>query len=77
MVQWLELKTLNQAIRDQISVEPKFIFICNKTNILKSFKSLQLAHYYLFNNNAVRFYGVIVSTQDSESCDPSSCLGRT
>ena len=61
MVQWLELKTLNQAIRDQISVEPKFILICNKTNILKSFKSLQLAHYYLFNNNAVRFYGVMVT----------------
>ena len=77
MVQWIELKTLNQAIRDQISVEPKFILICNKTNILKSFKSLQLAHYYLFNNNAVRFYGVMVSTQDSESCDPSSSLGRT
>ena len=24
-----------------------------------------------------RFYGVTVSTQDSESCDPSSNLGRT
>ena len=24
-----------------------------------------------------RFYGVMVSTQDSESCDPSSNLGRT
>ena len=24
-----------------------------------------------------RFYGVMVSTQDSESCDPSSSLGRT
>ena len=23
------------------------------------------------------FYGVMVSTQDSESCDPSSNLGRT
>ena len=23
------------------------------------------------------FYGVMVSTQDSESCDPSSSLGRT
>ena len=26
---------------------------------------------------APRFYGVMVSTQDSESCDPSSNLGRT
>ena len=77
MVQWLDLETLNQAIRDQISVEPKFIIICNETNILKSFKSLQLAQFYLFINNAVRFYGVMVSTQDSESCDPSSSLGRT
>ena len=25
----------------------------------------------------LRFYGVMVSTQDSESCDPSSNLGRT
>ena len=25
----------------------------------------------------IRFYGVMVSTQDSESCDPSSNLGRT
>ena len=24
-----------------------------------------------------RFHGVMVSTQDSESCDPSSNLGRT
>ena len=45
MVQWLELETMNQAIRDQISVEPKFILICNETNILKSFKSLQLVKY--------------------------------
>ena len=77
MVQWLDLEILNQAIRDQISVEPKFIIICNETNILKSFKSLQLARFYLFINSAVRFYGVMVSTQDSESCDPSSSLGRT
>ena len=27
--------------------------------------------------NSSRFYGVMVSTQDSESCDPSSNLGRT
>ena len=77
MVHWLELETLYQAIRDQISVEPEFILICNETNILKSFKSLQLAQFYLFINNAVRFYGVMVSTQGSESCDPSSILGRT
>ena len=77
MVKWLELETLNQAIRDQISVEPNFILICNETNILKSFKSLQLAQFYLFDNYAVRFYGVMVSTQDSESCYPSSSLGRT
>ena len=77
MVQWLELETLYQAIRDQISVEPKFILICNETKILKSFKSLQLAQFYLFNNYEVRFYGVMVSTQDSESCYPSSTLGRT
>ena len=77
MVQWLEVETLNQAIRDQISVEPKYILIWNETNILKSFKSLQLAQFYLFNNNAVRFYGVMIGTQDSESCDPSSILGRT
>ena len=48
MVQWLELETLYQAIRDQISVEPKFILICNETNILKFLKSLQLAQFYLF-----------------------------
>ena len=77
MVQWLEVETLNKVIRDQISVEPRFILICNETNILKSFKSLQLAQFYLFINNAVRFYGVMVSTQDSESCVPSSGLGRT
>ena len=77
MMQWLELETLNQAIRDQISVESKFILICNERNILKSFKSLQLAQFYLFINYAVRFYGVMVSTQDTESCDPSSSLGRT
>ena len=77
MVQWLEVETLIKAIRDQISVEPKFILICNETNILKSFKSLQLAQLYLFNSNAVRFYGVMVGTQDSESCNPSSSLSRT
>ena len=77
MVQWLDLDTLNQAIRDQISVEPKFIIICNETNISKSFKSLQLAQFYLFIDNGVRFYGVMVTTEDSESCDPSSSLGRT
>ena len=27
--------------------------------------------------SGTRFYGVMVSTQDSESCDPSSSLGRT
>ena len=70
MVQWVELQTLNTAIRDQISVEPEFISICNETNILKPFKSLQLAQFYLFNSYAIRFYGVMVSTQDSESCDP-------
>ena len=62
MVQWVDLETLNTAIRDQISVEPKFISIWNETNILKPFKSLQLAQFYLFNNYAVRFYGVMVST---------------
>ena len=77
MVQWLELETLNQAIRDQISIEPEFILICNETNILESFKSLQLPQFYLFNIYAVRFYGVMVSTQDSECCYPSSSLGRT
>ena len=77
MVQWLELETLNKAIRDQISVEPKFIIICNETNFLKCFKSLQLAQFYLFIDNGLRFYSVIVSTQDSESCDPSSSLGKT
>ena len=77
MVQWLELETLNQAIPGQISVEPKFMIICNETNILKSFKSLQLAQFYLFNNYAVRFYEVMVSTQESEYCYPSSTLGRT
>ena len=71
MVQGLELLTQNQAIRDQISVELKFILICDETNISKSFKSLQLAQFYLFNKYAVRFNGVMVSTQDSESCDPS------
>ena len=77
MVQWLELGTLNQAIRDQISVEHNFILICNETNILKCFKSLQLAQFYLFNKYGVRFYGVMVSTQDSESSYPRSNLGRT
>ena len=77
MVKWLELGTQNQAIRDQISVEPNFILICNETNILKSFKSLQLAQFYLLNKYAVRFYVVMVSTQDSESSYPSSSLGRT
>ena len=59
MVQWLDLETFNQAIRDEISVEPKFIIICNETNILKSFKSLQLAQFYLFINYAVWSYGVM------------------
>ena len=59
MVKWLELETLNQAIRDQISVESNFIIICNETNILKSFKSLQLAQFYLFINYAVWSYGVM------------------
>ena len=77
MVQWLELETLYQAIRDQISVEPKFILICNETSILKFFKSLQLAKFYLFNNYAVRFNGVMVITQDFDFCDPSSIFGRT
>ena len=64
-------------MRDQISVEPNFILICNETNILKSFKSLQLAQFYLFNDYALWFYGVMVITQDSESCDPNSSLGKT
>ena len=50
MVQWLEVENLKQAIQVQISEEPKFILICNETNILKSFKSLQLAQFYLFNS---------------------------
>ena len=33
--------------------------------------------YYLNSGFDARFYGVMVSTQDSESCDPSSSLGRT
>ena len=76
-MQWLEVETLNQALRDQTSEEPQFILICNETDILKSFKSLQLAQFYLFIINAVRFYGVMVNTQDSESCDISSSLGKT
>ncbi len=31
----------------------------------------------LLHGPVTRFYGVMVSTQDSESCDPSSNLGRT
>ena len=30
-----------------------------------------------FEQGLSRFYGVMVSTLDSESCDPSSILGRT
>ena len=45
MVQWLEVESLNQAIRDQFSVEPNFILIHKKTKNLKSFQSLQLAKY--------------------------------
>ena len=30
-----------------------------------------------FHFGSLWFYGVMVSTQDSESCDPSSNLGRT
>ena len=33
---------------------------------------------YMFRSRCLpRFYGVMVSTQDFESCDPSSNLGRT
>ena len=77
MVKWLELETLNLAIREQISVEPEFKLICNETNILKSFKLLQLAQFYLFNYYAVRFYGVMVRTRDSESSYPRTNLCRT
>ena len=31
----------------------------------------------MYTHRDKRFYGVMVSTQDSESCDPSSNLGRT
>ena len=31
----------------------------------------------MYSTAEMRFYGVMVSTQDSESCDPSSNLGRT
>ena len=32
---------------------------------------------YIIRPAFIRFYGVMVSTQDFESCDPSSNLGRT
>ena len=38
---------------------------------------LQWKHLQILNHTTVRFYGVTVSTWDSESQDPSSNLGRT
>ena len=54
-------------IRFQFSLEPlyKSINCFNNKNIFE-----KIAYNY-------RFYGVMVSTQDSESCDPISSLGRT
>ena len=61
----------------KVSVEFSFIIIYNIRDISKCFKSLQLAQYECFKDGIVLFYGVIVSTQDFDSCDPSSILGRT
>ena len=41
--------------------------------LIKYFLSIVSTHVH----KSERFYGVMVSTQDSESCDPSSNLGRT
>ena len=37
----------------------------------------QHSHHVVLLTSQVRFHGVMVSTQDSESCDPSSNLGGT
>ena len=58
-------------------VELSFILKYKITEISKFFKSLQLAEYECFKDDIVLFYGVMVSTQDFDSCDPSSILGRT
>ena len=41
----------------------------------ENFNIHKIKFYDIFD--CTRSYGVMVSTQDSESCDPSSNLGRT
>ena len=71
------LSTLNPRIQYKVLVEISFIIKYNLAEISKSFKSLQLAEYYLFICDLVWFYGVMVRTWDSESIDPRWTLGRT
>ena len=60
----------------KVSVELSYIRIYNIRDISKSFKSLQLADYYLFKEHLVWFLGAMVRTRDSEYSDPRSNLGR-
>ena len=60
------------------------IFVCllwfggRLINIAPSYWSVLVYNiYFEIDNPPGWFYGVMVSTQDSESCDPSSNLGRT
>ena len=76
-VECVALSTLNPKIQFTVAVELSFILEYNITEISKCFKSLQLAKNECFKDDIVLFFGVMVSTQDFDSCDTSSILGRT
>ena len=63
-----EIVGLYCCFSERISIDVKFSF---NTNINDLLNDLQPAH------TVVRFCGVMVSTLDFESSDPSSNLGRT
>ncbi len=65
---------LNRTISFTVLLITKvFMFKMGKSSMLSQIK------YYYFATHLVYqgFHGVTVSTQDSESCDPSSNLGGT
>ena len=73
LAQSVEHQTFNLRVKGSSPLSGLAIFFL----LLHWCHVVQLECVQSMSNLCRRFYGVMVSTQDSESCDPSSNLGRT
>ncbi len=70
-----------EYLRALSDTKKQFLYISPGENFLlqirKAFFKVKTEYIHICSSSVSRFYGVMVSTLDSESSDPSSNLGRT